>query len=78
MNKEKQLKALISGTTSFSWNKKFNGGTRKNTTEKGIYKNTKFNPEDAMLIPYSTVVGELVANIRHVERHGLHRIKFNN
>jgi hypothetical protein len=41
---------------------------------KFIKKNTKNYQYDAMLIPYSTVVGELVANIRHVERHCLHRI----
>ncbi len=37
-------------------------------------KHLKIYQKDAMLIPYSTVVGELVANVRHVKRHGLHRI----
>ncbi len=45
---------------------------REKTPRKRKFLKTQQIKYDAMLIPYSTVVGELVANVRHVERHGLH------
>ncbi len=47
---------------------------KRGKTPRKRKKHFKKYQYDAMLIPYSTIVGELVANIRHVERHGLHRI----